>query len=591
MLLGVSAIIAAITVYVLYVISFENTKKELMFDYRTQTALIESVGKFNGIYGKKGIVDAKKRDETLMQFRTAFEKLENIEGHFEFVIAEKRFDGLIHYVALSDPKHRQEYTIRPGEERGQPMQLALQKRSGIVEAFDYKGNKVLAAYGYLNLLDVGLVVKIDLKDLQKPYIIAGEIVFIVYFVMMVLSMLLLRRINAPVLDKAIETQVSLSSLFNHNTLPLLLLKNDMETIVDANESFYAVSGYDPNVLKTIPFSDLMRGSEYAIILQKMKSEIEYPSLSHDRFHLFCESGIEIPVLLLFSRIPIDGNEQYIVTIFDQRAAVKLEQERREEQALINQQSRLASMGEMIGAIAHQWRQPLNAVGLLVQSIAYLAKSGKEYGNKIDHQVEQVMGQLEYMSQTIDDFRRFFSPDIEKVVIDPASVIAKTVMMLYSQLQNHSIWIGMKNGDNVIMVENRETCMNIVVCPAMSRNIVGYPSELRQVMINIMQNSRDAIMARQKHDIEFNEGKITIECLEEDGSFMIRLCDNGGGIPADVLPKIFEPYFTTKPEGTGIGLYIVYKIITERFNGYVKIVNREDGVCMTVILPYAAAVET
>ncbi|WP_456381672.1 ATP-binding protein [Persephonella sp.] len=227
--------------------------------------------------------------------------------------------------------------------------------------------------------------------------------------------------------------------------------------------------------------------------------------------------------------------------------------RRKDQALV-QQSKLAAMGEMIGAIAHQWRQPLNYLALNIQLLEELAEDGELTAEEVEQFSRKMMNTIQFMSKTIDDFRSFFRKDKEKVVFDLKEAIENTVELLRPQLENRGIEI----------IENLQPV-----------KVRGFKNEMRQVILNLITNARDAVEERiQKEGIK---GRIEIHLYKEGDEAVIKIKDNGGGIPEEIGSRIFEPYFTTKEEGkgTGLGLYMAKEIIT-RMGGELSYRNTGDG---------------
>jgi len=216
---------------------------------------------------------------------------------------------------------------------------------------------------------------------------------------------------------------------------------------------------------------------------------------------------------------------------------------------IRQQSKMASMGEMIGAIAHQWRQPLNVISISIQSLKYDYLEGKledrDYVNKF---IEDNKKTILFMSKTIDDFRNFFRVEKDKKEFDIYKATQNVVDMLLAQLKEHNIEMIFKGREFYFF---------------------GFESEYQQVILNIVNNAKDAMLDNKiqnsKINIEVDNGIITIE-------------DNGGGIPQDILDRIFEPYFTTKEQGkgTGIGLYMSKMIIEKNMGGKLSVLNGKYG---------------
>lgn len=234
---------------------------------------------------------------------------------------------------------------------------------------------------------------------------------------------------------------------------------------------------------------------------------------------------------------------------------------RAKDELLILQSRQSAMGEMIGNIAHQWRQPLNNIGLLVQLLQRICNSDELNRVDMNKQIETIMNTIMYMSRTVDDFRNYFAPDKAKVLFSLSQVITQSLELMSSAFDN----IGIR-----VEVES---------CP--TDTVRGYPNEFAQVMLVILGNARDQLLEHGG-----SEPRIAIRTFPIDSMIVVSIRDNGGGIREDVLTKIFDPYFTTKEQGkgTGIGLYMSKMIIEKHMGGVLTARNLEEGAEFRIELP-------
>jgi len=214
---------------------------------------------------------------------------------------------------------------------------------------------------------------------------------------------------------------------------------------------------------------------------------------------------------------------------------KAVEENTKKDKILQEQSKLAAMGEMIGAIAHQWRQPLNSLGLNIQLLVDDYLDGKIDEKYLEQFEQKQMEIIKFMSKTIDDFRNFFNIDKEKKEFSVKQSIKEVLDIVSAQMKNHNIQLELLGDDF---------------------KINGYKSEFNQVILNLINNAKDAIISKK-----INDGKITITI--KNGTIIIQ--DNGIDIPKDIKDRIFEPYFTTKESGTGIGLYMS-KMIIDKMGG-------------------------
>jgi C4-dicarboxylate-specific signal transduction histidine kinase len=232
---------------------------------------------------------------------------------------------------------------------------------------------------------------------------------------------------------------------------------------------------------------------------------------------------------------------------------RAEEERAKLESRFQQQSRLAAMGEMINYIAHQWRQPLNGLGLLIQEMRIHYDMDHFSKECLDVNVDKAMDLIGHMSQTIDDFRNFFKPDKKKVKFSVHEVIKRTVSLVEDSFKNHQIGIALHVKDNP--------------------TIFGFPNEYSQVLVNILMNARDALLEKRPDD-----AKVTVTISNEGERAVVTIADNAGGIPEEIMGKIFEPNFTTKgsDRGTGVGLFMSKSIIEKNMNGRLTAHNTAEG---------------
>ena len=213
--------------------------------------------------------------------------------------------------------------------------------------------------------------------------------------------------------------------------------------------------------------------------------------------------------------------------------------------------KLASMGEMISNIAHQWRQPLSMISTIATGIQMQKEFGTLNEEELIHNMELINKKAQYLSETINDFKNFIKGDRKLITYDLSSTITNFLHIVESSIKNH----------NIIMVTNFQN--NI--------KIDGYPNELIQCLINIFNNSKDALV-----ELKVEKPLIFISTVSKNNCVTISIKDNAGGIPENIISKIFDPYFTTKykSQGTGLGLHMTYKLINEGMQGKIETCNVE-----------------
>ena len=236
------------------------------------------------------------------------------------------------------------------------------------------------------------------------------------------------------------------------------------------------------------------------------------------------------------------------------------QKNKQKDEFIIQQSRLAQMGEMISMIAHQWRQPLNTLAIINQTLVLKHRRGKIDDNIIEDFKKDSNNQIKQMSATIDDFRNFFKPDKELKKLCISDVLKTTLEVASPMLVSSNIDIKMDIQKDVF--------------------IEAYQNEFGQVILNIINNAKDALVENKIAD-----KKIYVNLKDLDDKVLISIEDNAGGIPDDILKDIFNPYFSTKDSknGTGLGLYMSKLIIEEHMGGELSASNANEGARFTLVL--------
>lgn len=229
--------------------------------------------------------------------------------------------------------------------------------------------------------------------------------------------------------------------------------------------------------------------------------------------------------------------------------------------LIQEQAKLAAMGEMLSNIAHQWRQPLTALGLLLQKLCNPVENTVPDLLYLKKNEEKGVHLIQHMSQTITDFQNFFKPDRESRKFSINTCLKSTLSIIDAAYKDNNIELLTDFGDEL--------------------DTVGFPNEFAQVILNILSNAKDAFKT-----VTVKNPTVVISLHRMERGALIRIHDNAGGIPESIMGKIFDPYFTTKPTGTGIGLYMSKLIIENHMNGKISAANLDDGAEFTIEIQLA-----
>jgi signal transduction histidine kinase len=244
-----------------------------------------------------------------------------------------------------------------------------------------------------------------------------------------------------------------------------------------------------------------------------------------------------------------------------KKASKEVQKAYDQEQILMQKSKFISMGEMISNIAHQWRQPISELSSIFMNIQLRYDTKKLDNNFMTQKTQEIEHILEYMSNTIDDFRSFFKPNKKKTKFKISKMINSAIGIIGSTLKNNNIKVVFNIDENL--------------------EIYNLENELEQVVLNIITNAKDVLASNK-----VTNPKIIINAIKESKNIKISILDNGGGIQNELLDKIFEPYFTTKDDtqGTGLGLYMAKIICEKNMNAKINVTNIDKGVKFCIILP-------
>lgn len=406
----------------------------------------------------------------------------------------------------------------------------------------------------------------------------------------IMSRVIKERVNELTIAKEIaEASEAQLRGITHSANDAILMMDHQGAISFWNPAAEQILGYRSEEVLGCNLHNLLAPERYLVDHTSVFPEFQRTGCGHavgKTLEIFArkKDGMEIPVALSMSAVMLNG-KWHSMGIMRDISEIKHAQEqltlkqkqleslnrslhnrvqetvtelRHKDQILISQ-GRQAAMGEMIGNIAHQWRQPLNVLALLIADIQCTQQENELTDEYMNESAATANLLIQKMSSTINDFRNFFCPDKEIVAFSAMVQIKLAINMVEAAFKNNSISIS---------VEADSDC-----------TLQGFPNEYSQVLLNLLNNAKDAIV-----DTETTKGQIIITLKEQDDMGVVTVRDNGGGIPEAILNKIFEPYFSTKNLGTGIGLYMSKMIIERNMNGHITAKSIEGGSELSVSTP-------
>ena len=339
--------------------------------------------------------------------------------------------------------------------------------------------------------------------------------------------------------------MDLNEIINNSIEGILIIKDGF--IKDMNQSLLEILGYENK-------NELIGNLATGILIPTSKEKfIKYNSRIFQEISIITKNGNIIPVIIKIKDIAFSNQDYKMVSILDLS-------ELKEKEKMMLLQSKHSAMGEMISMIAHQWRQPLSSVSTIVSRIKLrnnMNKIDKEFLNNI---LDEMNEYIQYMSNTIDDFRNFFSVDTKKELTTLNEIVFSVYKMVDKSFNSQNINIKIKNTE-------------------LSERLL-FKNELIQILLNIINNAKDAFAEKNVEN-----PLIQISFSEDEKYQNILIEDNAKGIDKKIIGNIFEPYFSTKTQknGSGLGLYICKTILEKDNLGTIKVENKNDGAVFTIVI--------
>ncbi|MDD4329499.1 MAG: PAS domain S-box protein [Aliarcobacter sp.] len=347
--------------------------------------------------------------------------------------------------------------------------------------------------------------------------------------------------------KAKDRLVSLEKEFNNFfeiSINLHLITNTTGLILQINNACKNILGYDKEELVNKSFLGFIHPDDIEKTINEMKKLENYEAVLLFENRYQHKNGTYV-TLVWSANIDIDN--RLIYSSAQDITSIKLiEVEKERQEKMIQKQSKMASMGEMLENIAHQWRQPLSVISTASSGLKLKKAMNILEEDDIEFTVNCINNSVQHLSQTINDFRDFFHNEKNKNEFKINNTFEKTFNLISSEFKNK----------NIVIEQNIQDI-----------SIFSYENELIQVLINILNNAKDELIKKDTKEIKL----IIIDTLLKDNTLEIYIKDNAGGIPADIIDNIFESHFTTKEStnGTGIGLYMSKMIIEEHLYGTIE----------------------
>jgi len=394
--------------------------------------------------------------------------------------------------------------------------------------------------------------EISLNNMYSKIIKLVFIISVMTIVFFIFSMIFTKKIEKlfnQYRSRVKQNEEKYALLFNHSNDGYIISEFNDEgfaSILSLNNTALLMTGYEQ---REILYQDFFKLFDNLDFEETLKSKELFKTVK-----LKTKNSLNKTVEINAIVYSYEKKNLLFASLRDVTERVLLKEEKAKQQNMLIQKSKMAAMGEMIGNIAHQWRQPLSQVSGLfldIESAYEFKELDKKYLTK---RIDEANDLLEYMSKTIDDFRNFFNPNSLKEDFFIEEAVQSALKIVNATLQHNNIKIDIEEDIDI--------------------KLHGYKNEYAQVIVNIISNAKDILIDRkiENPQIKIYMKDINTLCIE----------DNAGGVDKEIIDKIFDPYFTTKYDyGTGIGLYMTKLIIEEKMNGTINVNNSQNGAVFSI----------
>jgi PAS domain S-box-containing protein len=563
--------VGGVMLLTLYGASFEQQRERLVETAQSNARLIEAVARFDATHSAQDIPGGPFA-ATISQIRDAHKRFRGFGKTGEFTLAKREDDQIVFLLShrhydLEDPR-----PVPFSSQLAEPMRRALSGKSGTVIGFDYRGERVLAAYEPVEELNLGIVAKIDLKEIRAPFIRAGLLATGGGFVLIFIGTISILRIGTPMVRHLQESEEKYRMLFENAGDSIFIIDPSNRQFLDFNQNAAQRLGYERVELLQLAINDIdapTSAKKNDAIMRELK---ETGSIVFEHTHL-TKGGREIPVEISSRVIEYGGRQVFQSIARDMTDRKRAEEALREsekryrslseslEEAVVQKVEELrraetlASIGRMVSVVSHEVRNPLQNIQLGLDALS------DEVGE--DATIQEILEEITYGVEILNG------------IISNLLEYAKPPNLAYS---SHSITGIVKQALNLVEHKLGDIDVHLEL-PKENKEISVDVIKLTTVLVNLISNAAEAMPGG-------GNVKVCSQFMEDDEHKMLRLTisDTGSGIKGEHLEQIYEPFFTTKTSGVGLGIPTCRKII-EAHNGSMNIKSSiGEGTVVEIRLP-------
>ncbi len=564
---SVAVMVLGITVFVLFMSVNEQNKRMMMSYAEHQASMLQSVME---LVPEKTQQTTAPPDLVLEHIRQTLARNPVITDSGEMLFAY-RDDNEIHFVSPYRFTTDAPLVMREDDSRTQAMRLALDGHSGVMYVKDYRNVYVLAAFVPVENMNLGVVVKIDAAEVRKPFIYIALYAALGTFFIIVIGILLLQKITKPLIDTLEENESKYRTLFDNANEGVMVISDHIE---ECNDQVLQLLGYDKEEIvgkKIVDFSPERQPYDEGSV-RATTNRFDLAKQGKPQYFVWrsCrKDGAEIDLDVMLKAVHIGNRDVILATLLDitdrRRAEIELrakEKEVADAREHLAHMARLSTMGEMAAGIAHEINQPLTAISAYAQGSSRMIDSGVATITDLKEPLDKIATQAVRAGEVIRRLRSFIKKSASELEsINVNDLVSEAVQLAEVDARKHGIPIQLHLASQM---------------PSVRVDAV----QIQQVILNLIRNALEAMESTPRE-----QARVDVYTRREgDGQVSIAVVDTGSGLSEEALQHVFDPFFSTKAFGMGMGLSISESIVVAH-GGHLSANNNgvSAGATFTVLL--------
>ncbi len=561
----VSLVVATLTIYLLYDAAFSEERARLLETARSQARLMEAIARFDAVYSREDYPGGWQA-ATLSQIIDAHKNYMGFGETGEFTLARREGDQIVFVLSHRHYDTKIPEPIPIHGKWAEPMRLALSGKSGTIVGLDYRGERVLAAYEPVTMLQLGIVAKIDLTEVRAPFIRAGLVTGVVTIFVVAIGALLFIRVSNPIIHRLEESAAKTRAILDTVVDGIITIdeRGIVESLNPATERIFGFSaseviGNNVNMLMPSPYRQ-----EHDDYLRHYRATGEKRIIGIGREVTGRrKDGSTFPMDLAVGEVQLSGKRLFTAAVRDVTDRKRAEKEAKRRLDELAHVGRVASMGEMASGLAHEINQPLTAIASYAEACLLMLKSKAGNTDLLRDSLEEISGQAQRTGAIVRRLRQFVKQaEAERSGVDINSVVRSVLELLEHDISAHRIRLQLELDEQLPEVEIDRI-------------------QIDQVLVNLVLNAVDAMDSTEQADRE-----LTIQTAKtsSEEALEVAVSDTGSGLTPEVVDHLFDAFFTTKPGGMGLGLVISRSIIQAHRGRLWATPNGDTGATFRFTLP-------